>query len=785
MSLTLTLRSWHSSLTTGLQELSDWNRKEPLAGRVRKGLNTIMDFYFRYIVIVALIFLAIWIVLKIAAYFVNIIAPAHEIVFVVGDEGDTKIKQAPQVLSAKLRRLQSYSKPPTGYGFLQVPVLGAVPKEAQLQLEPLSNLKDITIKIKDVDVNAIIKAVGEVLSPPRYELRIHRLDLPEMTEVSCDLFYGAKQKANWRSRARKENAAKKNDSPEGNPKPNEQIFDIGPLLDDVLFQMIYDFMTKDEFKAEWGIAMTQGDYQPQNWQTLQAYTRGVQALTAYQQNLDHKDLEEALFFLKKLSIVAPNNAYGLYYYGLALSEDRQEDEAVGVFEQLQRVLIGKTDATLSLSADPLLPSPPAPTSPPPPTQSQPKIGTEKIYYEAKFNEATARLKFYRLEPGERAAKTLADLINELKAKKAEPLINEDDRWYYSKMLAITYAQLAYTHGTILSFLHDRNAPEMTVIPQEIQDRWATIEQNLEMADDEFQVELKDCWEKRRGTAEEQDQLQREKRDIEFRIKNAAGYSLFRLAGYWADLKQIPRFKELCEEAIRKLEEANVARPNHYEVLQNMAMIYEDKVYDPEGAYLDKAESLYLQTAYFVPNDYYQYEHLAHIQWRRIEEGEPATANLIKKGKDYGVKAVNLRPHASLALLSVARFNVKSWENSKDKTTAEAKNAVAEALEYFKRAIAARPNSRTFIAEYATFLLRVADVRTTDANIALEYGSALLAIAKKEAVEAEQKKLLLERALAMLAQALELTKQKNTEELKDINAKAQTLHDEANKLLSSP
>jgi tetratricopeptide (TPR) repeat protein len=320
---------------------------------------------------------------------------------------------------------------------------------------------------------------------------------------------------------------------------------------------------------------------------------------------------------------------------------------------------------------------------------------------------------------------------------------------------------------------------MTAIPKEIEDRWRIIKENLIKADNEFQVELRECWEQR-GTTEEQDLLQREKSDIEFRIKNAAGYSLFRWAEYWADLKQIPRFKELCEEAIEKLEEANVARPNHYEVLQNMAMIYEDNRYDPEGAYLDKAQSLYLQTVGFVPNDYFQYEHLAEIEWRRIE-GLPANADLIRKGKQYALTAVKLRPHASAALRAVARFNVKIWENSKDKASTETKAAVAEALEFFKRAIAARPKSAEFLAEYAKFLVQVADTKTTDANAAVESGSALLELARREAIEPEPKKLLLDRAVQMFAKALDLTKEKDPEEKKELNARAQTLHDEAEQL----
>jgi tetratricopeptide (TPR) repeat protein len=189
------------------------------------------------------------------------------------------------------------------------------------------------------------------------------------------------------------------------------------------------------------------------------------------------------------------------------------------------------------------------------------------------------------------------------------------------------------------------------------------------------------------------------------------------------------------------------------------------------------------TKEFVPNDYYQYEHLAQIQWQRMSLAGSFDTNGLKKGKDYATEALRLRPQASRAKFLMARFNEKAWDNAKANKTTDAESA-AEALRYFKQALTLRPDITEYKTAYRDFLLKVADPATTDPKVALEMGSALLDAAKNEFVgSAADKQKLLTQAVTMLMRAVALSEAKDTDEKRQINEQATKLHTEATQLLS--
>lgn len=648
-----------------------------------------------------LIGFGLWIAGTVFTYVFRIYVPSREIVFLPFDTPTAELnQQSPQILSGKLRRLQLYAaQTPTGYGFLQVPVLAAVPEQAQAHTgQNLKRLENIQLKIKDVDVPALIRGIQTLFAPPQYEVRGRIAEFSDSIDATCELIYRDEVKATWHASVRK--SASEN-------VLSKQVVD--KLLDDILFQMIYDFLTKAELKS-WKISMTDLGYTPSNWQTLKAYTRGVRALTAYQQNLRHEDLKEALDFLEQLPVVAPDNPYGIYYYGIALSENRQEAEAVSYFEQLQR-----------------LPS-----------------ATEEMRLEAKFNEAAARLKLYRMRDGGAAAKTLEDLVNSLgkaiarTAGQGAAPNGKARHAYYKKLLAVTYAQLAYTHGTILSFLRDAGETREAVIRA----RYRTVEENIKLAEGIYDT-LTGQW-----------RSERERQDVLFRIRNAKGYSAFRFAQHQ---KNEAEFNRLCRSAIHDLEEADRARPNHYEVLQNLAMIYQDARFDPVGDYLEKAEALYERTKKFVPNDYYQYEQLALIHWRRLQNVTTAETarQIIEKGTRNGLRTLELRPRSGEALWLLARFSVRSWRDAIQEGTA-ANKAAADTLGYYKQAVAVWPENASIRSEYVEFLVRLAKTQPKDAEVAVKNGVLLVEIAKGIGSDKVEKRRVLEEAIALLTTAISLT-----------------------------
>jgi hypothetical protein len=673
--------------------------------------------------------LAIWILVIIARYYYNLFNPSHEIAFVAFEAaGGQKDQNAPQALSAKLRQLQLYGmQAPTGYGFLQMPILATMPKEVDKGAkDTFAELSKISLKIKDVDVNQLIKTARELFTPPQYELSGRIVDFTNSIEISCEMLLEGTPIRSWQGRSRYAAAAAA-----GGEKLPDKAGATDKVLDDILFQMIYDFLTKDEFK-DWGISM-KGEHRPGNWQTLQAYTRGAQALRAYQRNLDYADLKEALSYLERMPVVAPDNAEGHYYYALALSEDRQEAEAVAVFEKVQRLL--RTRAT-------------------------DKARLDKMLLETRLNTEAARLKLYILDDGLKAKEELDKLVEDVKSKMANA--PTEDPWYYKKLLTISYAQLAYTHGTILVLPGQRKLAGPVDDPEQ---RNRIIKEKIELADKEY-TEI---------TSQNQWASEQEANDVLFRIRNAEGYSKFRYAQHQLRQNKIDpeEFVDECNNAITILDRADQARPNHYEVLQNMAMIYEDKNFESSDRYLDTAETLYERTKRFVPNDYYQYERLAAIQWRRASRVGlvPTAKPILLKGKDYATQSLIWRPQATASLFFLARFNERLWEIAKAQNDSEASKNANEAISYFKQALSIWPDSAEFLSGYKDFVTKLNDLAIT-----FDSGSFLLELAKNKGKS--DKAELLKGAIDLLATVIAGA---TSDATKDLKAKATKAHEEATKL----
>jgi hypothetical protein len=483
---------------------------------------------------------------------------------------------------------------PSGYGFLDFPSI-VVPGAVQARASGLAQqLENLHLKVQDVDVNSVVKVLREIFRPPETQFTGTLRELPDAVEISCQLLYGKRIKASWRS-LRAKQAGKE-----------EQVIDT--LLDDIIFQFLYDLPRLEALKP-WRVGAnadklapagldqsnSAAPYRFPNWQAMEALVSGLESLTLYQHALDHSFLVRAQEQLQRLQVVAPEYALGLYFYGIALTEDRKEVEAAELFRQVA---------------------------------SLPQVD-ESIGFYARLQEAGARLRRYDPEEAEVAGRLLTKLISDITERL--PTAPADMRQNYEQLLALADAQLGYTYGTLI-VLTSHSYPTA--------DGEVTTAQTLhDLAEEELQeaesiVDKHPEWESSHAN------------EVRFRILNARGYSLFRYA-------QRPGldpadFRDECELAIATLTQARHKRPNHYEVLQNLAMIYDDERYDPEGNYLSLAEGLYKQTVLFVPQDYYQYERLARIAFRRMtapaQPDEQARSHA-QAGLKYLDQALQLRPQS--------------------------------------------------------------------------------------------------------------------------------------------
>ena len=653
------LRTIGKVLAANLHKLWNWTAEKLRA--IRKVLDSV-SYVFNVLMNVFLVLVALWLFVYLVKFCIDRILPPKEITLVPFEVNVTNLKlepgSPPKMLSAKLQRLRRQSAAiPSGYGFLQIPGLTTVPKEAKhRQSEVVARVQDLDLKVKDVDVNKIVQAIQTLLAPPKTELQGEITELASSVEVHCELVANGRTIIAWdSSRTKKQGVS------------NDELVD--GLIDDIMFQMIYDVPRDARLKGWLSSAQPETDDLP-NWQALQSFNHGLRALEEYQQGLSHDALKEAMESLQRMQIIAPDYGLGLYFYGVALSEDREEAKAADVFEKIQR--LQASDAVKS---------------------------------EARFQRAAALLRLYNPENANLAVTELQELIKDLEKKQGAASASSD-RAYFTKLLAISHAQLAYTFGTMIVLFGDAS-------------KYSSVTPEIDAARSDFNAVPQDQW-----------ASDREKNDVSFRIDNAAGYSLFR----YAQRGDAAEFVKRCDDAIKFLTKADQARPNHYEVLQNLGMIYDDEFFDPSGIHLDMAETLYERTQLFVPNDYYQYERLARIQWRRLKSAVVADQKLAlaKKGKAYAAESMERRPQARESLWLAARFDAETWKHQAD---GKDRTALAMTIDgEIKAATEAGFRNTSLLLECAQFLLDAADVSGTpssDQTQFREHAKAVLDGAEQE------------------------------------------------------
>lgn len=726
----------------------------------QKGAENTLRMFQYLILLVALVF-AGWFFVKIVVFGLSLLVSPAELTIMPFDGTETQKKQAPAILSAKLRELKTRGRmAPTGYGLLTVPLLESGPQQTeQTEDKALAELDKIQLKIKDVDVSALIRAFDALLTPARYELRGSVVDLPTSLSVICQLVRREKVMSSWEATAKIPAPDAASGAAQTSAAAPAALED---LLDQVLYQMVFDFAHDAELKKQWKISISRAESFA-NWRSLRAYVRGLRALRSYQENLDTHDLQEAYEFFDSLAISDPRNPYGVYFRGLALSEDRREAEAVDNFLQLQRLL-----------------------------QRQEKPENWKsMLYEARLHEATARLKLYTMKEAEKAVAILnrlcADLTRELAisptsatqvpAEQAEPAAGAEQQIvadntgpkstvttakedsYTAKLLTVCHAQLGYTHGTILSFKELKVPPA----PKLAKKHADAMKESLDQADVKFNSVGGD-W-----------ASDREKMDVRFRIDNARGYGLYRQAFF--DAPDGDSYSKRCQEAIDVLEKADEARPNHYEVLQNMAMIYADDRFATPTSLLH-AQRLFERTKKFVPKDYYQYEQLAaiHCQLMELCSTDECRKAEIEAGSKEGREAIKLRGESGSAFHGLALFALKTWEIDKRTET-----AATAALDAFQNAMPYRQDDSGFQDKYIGFLERLAETRKSAAAGLNEVIERAIALGRVPRLDAERKKKLVEFANEQVQKSLELTKDAAKPENKEPHARAEKLEQEVTAL----
>lgn len=561
--------------------LANWRKGATHVGHDKgTGGERRMDFsQLLYVILLTCAFgvVIVWASVTLFQYVLSQVRPSHQIVvgtFTTAGQGlPTDPKTVGTVLASKLERLKRLAgREPSGFGLVQTPILTSVPGQvSERQGDARRRLEGLNLKVKDVDVNAVVNAIQTMFAPARPTLEGQVAEIGDRLEIRAELLWKGNTIGGWVASRTK----------------SAQIQDtLSDLYDDLLFQIIYD-IPRNPGLHWW--AQSRGDDEIPNWQALEVLTLGLQALQTYEQSLEYTDLQRAIKHLERIPVYAPGYALGHYFLAVALGEDRQEERAASLLSQVERMQTSKM-----------------------------------LKWSAAFQRAAAMLRRYTGPPAEDAAKdVLVPLIKELQTASSDEdkQSNAEEKKFARRLLPMAYAQLAYTYGTLFKLTSN-------LLPEDLK----KSSMNASVQAWQTLSVVKEIWSSERERQEVERWIYNTQGYSKFRIAQFERSKALNANKNLTDVNK--EFREACNVALKDLRKANEILPNNYEVLQNEAMILDDPDYDPDGTQLSEAESLYERTKLFVPRDYYQYERLALIYWRQLKSNPPISIQntLIAKGQ---------------------------------------------------------------------------------------------------------------------------------------------------------
>jgi Tfp pilus assembly protein PilF len=407
----------------------------------------------------------------------------------------------------------------------------------------------------------------------------------------------------------------------------------------------------DEAVAIVALYLVQGDHDPAkdgdktmpelNAAALADLTRGRRSLERYVNANKQDDLVEAQKYFRSLVKHSPTYTDGYLMLSYALAENRQEREAIEVYDQALDLL----------------------------TKEAPQ--QEQRVFEARFLRASSLLRCYRWAETVEAIKAFESLIAELRAKcdKPRPPDNQKEAlqtWHENhRMLARTYTETAHCFGHLLVHLPKADPIRTNnhfddlkaLLPSEFDKTPASDTLNDRRAiANRLYAESREYQKNARKVAPI---YKREwKAELESRLSEVEGYAQYRHAEWLAPATSDAAFKKECTGAIRSLQSAELGRPQYYALLQNIGMVYLNRRYEARGEDLAIAERYYQRSVELKPGDYYGFEQLARISLRRalLADDAPERAAALKTGNERAAEALKRRPESRG--LALVRFNLR-------------------------------------------------------------------------------------------------------------------------------
>ena len=512
-----------------------------------------------------------------------------------------------------------------------------------------STLENVDISIGGVQIKSAFSAFKSVFEPPSFRM----VGEGAGTSLTVRLMLGNKQIQSWQFEGEPPIASA---GPDKTPNSGDIAANRAELLEGAVFRILFDLWRGvGTSKFEKGDDMKQFKSE----KALEAYLRGTNYLLYYLRSREHDHLSRAIDELRILRWEEPTFREGLDLLALALAEDRRETEAIEIYDYLLGGAGPVECQKLSNKAE--------------------SFDARTALAQQEINRAAAHFRAYSQASGATAIRNLEALLSCLeKVVEGTAGGQEAERAQWKSLQGYAHAHLADVYGHFLNYLFSRSKTpaeneylkqlmpdldEKTDWDQVREYFWTEHLSNLEEA-----KKLRDSaiayWSSDKDDARQQS----EKAGLDRLILSAEGYTLY-LNARWRKasfdgngVADRQPFIDSCHQAISLLRQADAAQPNHYTVLQNLATVYSNRVFDPEGEHWRTAERLYKRSLTLTSNDYYGAQRIALLIGENLQTVAVQDDDLFQKAIDRVEESLKYNSRSSTSYLLRARLEM--WK-SKD------------------------------------------------------------------------------------------------------------------------
>lgn len=577
------------------------------------------------------------------------------------------------------------------------------------------NVQDVKMEVSGVDVAALVKLVNFLAAPDQWLLEGDFQSHSDRSLLALRLRRGDQVVRTWYLE-RYSNAA----GEKGGASKDQSVLLEG-LVDDAIFQVVYDFVNPKETNPDlrkWRDLIKDPPPFP-SATALAAYFEAQGALGRYYASGDWHELDAAVGHLRDLQAQMPEFDKGLRLLGMALAEQRSDSEAIHVYEQLESVLTRRiaTEPARQAEEDQRLLWSIALWK----ATATAKLGDWHYTHEA-IGILTPLAAAIRAERGQRgldwpagdplaqppSAEELAQARGRAEDCRKQGALGNDkagcerlgQQASYGELLAQTQAQLAHCYSQYLDYLGRSTVGEVFTDPAAPKDLQITdpaqiqtlktghapvevrriviglvtrVRQHYEDALTDAQRESVQL--DRSGGWWIWEDGERRRTELAARMKIAEGYASFQMAE-WESVPTDPKapaptaifgepFETRLRQAIAALRAADAAHPNNYAVLQLLGQVYAE----PRSREMDLsiAEQYFERSVRAKPSDNYGHELLADVRLKRaMDRGVDASSReALQAALGEADLALQFRPNSGTAYLLRAQIRGLLYEIERD------------------------------------------------------------------------------------------------------------------------